>query len=76
MPQELTTGHVSLCSELSHQAGQDGGDSCPWKCTGRPAESHRGPTEGASKSEKTGMTALTKAETNLAECPLLHPLTQ
>lgn len=24
MPQELITGHVRLCSEPSHQAGQEG----------------------------------------------------
>lgn len=38
--------------------------------TPAPGNAQGDPTEGASKSEKTSMTAFTRAETNLAEGPL------
>lgn len=69
MPQELTPGPGACALSRVTRPVRRGGNACPWECAGRPAGSHRGPTEGASENEKSSITALAKVGMTSAHCP-------
>lgn len=79
MPQELEIGHVTLCVELSPQGtSRSRGEEIPVTRNVQEAQAttSEGPTEGASRNEKTCLIVFIKVETKLSKSPLLYPLTQ